>query len=77
MGCRAVAHYAGSLPGGTALRADSPEEIETKYPELRVILDLPEQLRDDPDRLEALYATAGDIDDERNPLLNGILAERS
>lgn len=59
------------------MRADSPEEIETKYPELRVLLDLPERLRNDPTRLDALYASAGDIDDERNPLLNGILAERS
>lgn len=48
-----------------------------KYPELRVVLDLPERLRDDPSRLEALYASAADIDDEGNPLLNGILAERS
>jgi cold shock protein len=67
----------GTFEAWVALRAESSEEIETRYPELQVVLDLPEQLRDDPDRLEALYATAGDIDDERNPLLNAILAERS
>ena len=58
-------------------RADSPEEIETKYPELHVVHDLPERLRDDPAQLKALYARADDIDDQSSPLLNGILAERS
>jgi CspA family cold shock protein len=67
----------GSAEAWIVLRADSPEEIETKYPELRVVHDLPERLTNDPARLESLYANAGDIDDERNPLLNGILAERS
>ena len=67
----------GSIEAWLAFRADSPEEIETKYPELRVLLDLPEQLRNDPGRLEALYASADDIDDDRNLFLNGILAERS
>jgi CspA family cold shock protein len=67
----------GSADAWLAFRAESPEEIETKYPELRVLVDLPEPLTNDPDRLEALYATADDIDDEWNPFLNGILAERS
>lgn len=63
--------------GWVALRADSPEEIEAKYPELHVVFDLPDRLKNDADALEALRASAGDVDDERHPLLQAIRAERS
>ncbi|MGH8990997.1 MAG: cold-shock protein [Acidimicrobiia bacterium] len=58
------------------LLAESPEEIESKYPEVRVVFDLPDWLKNDPDAIEALCTSAVDVDDETDPLLAQIRADR-
>ena len=67
----------GGHHGWGALRADSPEEIESKYPEIQVVFDLPEWLKNDPAKIERLCANASDVNDATDPLLESIRAERS
>jgi CspA family cold shock protein len=71
-----VVHFAAKGWWG-ALRAGSPEEIEAKYPELRVVFDLPEWLEEQVHALQALRDSARDVDDEDDVLLRAIRRERS
>jgi CspA family cold shock protein len=60
-----------------ALRADSPEEIEAKYPELRVVFDLPDWLKEKTHELQALCESARDVDDDDDAFLRAIRRVRS
>ncbi|MGH9037427.1 MAG: cold-shock protein [Acidimicrobiia bacterium] len=60
-----------------ALRAGSPEEIEAKHPDLRVVVDLPDWLKEDVHGLKALCDSARDVDDHDDVLLRAIRRERS
>lgn len=71
-----VVHFAGKGWWG-ALRAESPAEIEAKYPGLRVVFDLPDWLKERAHELEALCASARDVDDDDDVLLRAIRRERS
>lgn len=71
-----IVYFAGNGWWG-ALRAESPGEIEAKYPELRVVFDLPDWLKEDTHGLEALCGSARDVDDDDDVLLQAIRRERS
>jgi CspA family cold shock protein len=72
-----IVQLQGVESGFLGLRADTAEEIEARYPELRVVCELPDPTEKEPDGFDWLRVAAGDIDDERHPLLVGIREERS